>query len=282
MTSVSPIPEEEADQALVARLAEVWASMAEVGSGLSEAQWKMPTEVPGWSVQDNLVHITALEAMILGRPDVDHSVPDGLEHVKNDIGRRNEVFVDSRRSQSGIEALTEFCEVTDARLAELHGYGPDDFGRASWTPTGDGTVRDLLPFRIFDSWVHEQDMRRAVGIPGDLDTPVAAAGLERIVGALPFIVGKRAGTPDGATVVFELDGPLARKIAIGLEGGRAKLLDAEPATDVTTRIATDTETLARLGCGRIDPTAALDDGRVRLAGDEALGRRVVEELNFLF
>jgi hypothetical protein len=40
--------------------------------------------------------------------------------------------------------------------------------------------------------------------------------------------------------------------------------------------------LARLGCGRIDPQATLDDGRVRLEGDAALGRRVVEELNFLF
>lgn len=271
-----------ADQALVARLTEVWGSMGEVSATLSEVQWKTPTEVPGWSVQDNLVHITALEAMLLGRPDVDHKVPEDLEHVKNDIGRRNEIFVDSRRSWSGSEALAEFREVTDARLAVLRDYGPDDFGQASWTPMGDGTVRDLLPFRIFDSWVHEQDMRRAVGIPGDLDTPVAAVGLERIFGALPFIVGKRAGAPNGATVVFELDGPLARTLVIGVEGGRAKVLDAPAPTDATTRIVTDTETLARLGCGRIAPLATLDDERVRLEGDVALGRRVVEELNFLF
>ena len=270
------------DNDLVARLTEVWSSMAALGSKLSEEQWKTPTEVPGWSVQDNLVHITALEAMLIGRPDVDHVVPEGLEHVRNDIGRRNEVFVDSRRSRSGTEALAEFREVTDARLAALRGYGPDDFGQPSWTPMGDGTVRDLLPFRIFDSWVHEQDMRRAVGIPGDLDTPVAEVGFERVVSALPFIIGKRAGAPDGSTIVIELDGPLARTLVIGVEGGRAKLLDADPPADVTTRIATDSETLARLGCGRIDPAAALDDGRVRLEGDVALGRRVVEELNFLF
>ena len=56
-------------------------------------------------------------------------------------------------------------------------------------------TRDLLPFRVFDAWVHEQDMRRAVGRPGDLDTPVAAAALDRIVGTMPFVVGKRAGAP---------------------------------------------------------------------------------------
>ena len=43
---------------------------------------------------------------------------------------------------------------------------------------GPGTVRDLLPFRIFDSWVHEQDMRRAVHRAGNLDSDAArlAAG----------------------------------------------------------------------------------------------------------
>jgi uncharacterized protein (TIGR03083 family) len=275
-------PEGNADHELVARLTEVWASMAELGSSLSEAQWKTATEVPGWSVQDNLVHITGLESMLLGRPDADHVLPGGLEHVKNDIGQRNEVFVDSRRSQSGADALAEFREVTGARLADLRGYGPDDFASESWTPIGDATVRDLLPFRIFDSWVHEQDMRRAVNVPGDLDSPTAALSLERMVSTMPFIVGKRAGAPDGTAVVIDLDGPLARTFAIGVEGGRAKTLSAVPADGVTTRIATDSETFARLACGRVDPAVALTDGRVRLEGDDALGRRVVEEMNFLF
>ncbi len=275
-------PEINEDQELVARLSEVWASMTDLGSSLSEADWKTATEVPGWSVQDNLVHIAGLEAMLLGRPEPKHSVPDGLEHVKNDVGRRNEVFVDSRRGVSGAGVLHEFREIIAARLAQLHDFGPDDFGAESWTPVGPGTVRDLLPFRIFDSWVHEQDMRRAVDMPGDLDSPVAALSLERVVTTMPFIVGKRAGAPDGATVGFDLDGPLARSFAIGVEGGRAKMLGALPKNGATTRIATDTETFARLACGRLDPAATLSDGRVLIEGDEVLGRRVVEEINFLF
>ena len=35
---------------------------------LDETEWKPPTECPGWTVQDNLVHITALERFILGDP----------------------------------------------------------------------------------------------------------------------------------------------------------------------------------------------------------------------
>jgi uncharacterized protein (TIGR03083 family) len=268
------------DEELVSMLDRVWGSLSELGRGLDEAQWKTATDVPGWTVQDNLVHITGLESSLLGRPAPEHAVPDDLPHVKNDIGRGNEVFVDSRRSWSGEQALAEFRDVTAERLAELRRLGPDGFGAESWTPMGPGAVRDLLPFRIFDSWVHEQDMRGGLEVPGHLDGPVAQEALGRVVGAMPFVVGKKAAAPDGATVVFELSAPLAATISIGVDG-RAKLLDAPP-RDPTAVIATDGATFTRLATGRADPAAALAAGSVRLVGDEALGRRVVESLNFLF
>jgi uncharacterized protein (TIGR03083 family) len=270
-----------ADAALVEQLDQVWSSMSELGGWLTEEEWKRPTEVPGWSVQDNLAHIAGIEASLLGRSAPDHVVPDDLPYVKNDMGRRNEVFVDSRRARSGAEVLAEFREVTGQRLEELGTYDEAAFGAESWTPVGPGTVRDLLPFRVFDSWVHEQDMRRAVARPGDLDTAVAAVVLDRIAASMPFVVGKKAAAPEGSTVVFELDGPMPRSIPIGVEGGRARLLD-DPPPSPTTRITTDTETFARLACGRLDPAAELAAERVRVDGDAELGRRVVENVNFLF
>jgi len=268
------------DQELVDQLGLVWGSLADVGGQLTEPEWKTPTEVPGWTVQDNLVHVTALEWRLLGRPEPDHPVPDDLAHVRNEVGRANEVFVDSRRSWSGAEALAEFEAVTGERLGALRRLDADGFGAESWTPVGPGTVRDLLPFRTFDSWVHEQDIRRAVGRPGDLDGPVADAAMERILAALPFVVGKKAAAPEGATVVIDLVAPLARTVAVVVDG-RARRLDPVPDTP-STRVRTDGETFARLACGRLDPGAALAGEQVTLEGDAALGRRVVEELNFLF
>lgn len=268
------------DQELVEQLDHVWGSITDLGATLTEPEWKAPTEVPGWSVQDNLVHIVALEALALGRPAPDHEIPDDLPHVKNDFGRVNEVFVDSRRGRRGEEALAEFRSVTADRLAQLRAFGPDDFGADSFTPVGPGTVRDLLPFRVFDSWVHEQDMRRAVRCPGDLEGPVADAAFGRVVAAMPFVVGKQAQAPQGSTVSFALTAPLAHQFAIRAEG-RAQLLDEVP-PDATVRIATDGETFTRMACGRLDPADVLAGGAVRLDGDEVLGRRVVEALNFLF
>ncbi len=270
------------DTQLVDQLEQVWGSMTELGAQLDEGEWKRATEVPGWSVQDNLTHISSIEARLLGRPEPDHELPDEIPHVKNDFGRSNELYVDSRRTLTGAEAFAEFRrDHRGAHHPAPRAYGADDFDAETWTPVGPGTVRDLLPFRVFDSWVHEQDMRRAVARPGDLDTPVAGVALERIVASMPFVVGKKAGAPEGSTVVFDLGAPLARTVAIGVEGGRAKLLDAAPARPTVT-LSTDTETFARLACGRIDPTAALDAGAVRIEGDADLGRRVIESMNFLF
>src|SRR5262249_5585538 len=260
---------------------EVWRRIAGFGAELREDEWKLPTEVPGWAVQDNLAHLTDIESMLLGRPRPEHVVPDGLAHVKNEPGERHEVFVDARRAWSGADVLAEFRDVTDARLAQLHRFSPDDFGADSWTPMGPGTVHDLLPFRVFDSWVHEQDMRRAVGRPGGLAGLAARLSMDRVVGTAPYVVGKKVAPPDGTVVAFGVAPPLERAFAVGGVGGRARTL-ADVSGAATVRITVDGETYARLACGRVDPETALSADAVRFTGDASLGRRVVEELNFLF
>ena len=272
--------DEQSDQQLVDRLEQVWRSLDTACTGLDEAQWKTPTDLPGWSVQDNLVHISAIESSILGRPAPDHTPPE-YDHVKNEVGQRNEVWVDSRRSWSGADALAEFREVTSARLTQLRGFAKADFDADSWTPAGPGTVRDLLPFRAFDSWAHEQDIRRAVDRPGDLDGPVADFAFRRVADALPFVVGKKVHPPDGTTVVFEVTGSWPTTVAIVMDGGRAKALSAPP-DGPGAMLTMDAETLACLGMGRWEPANAVDGGKVTIAGDDALGRAVVEQMNFMF
>jgi uncharacterized protein (TIGR03083 family) len=268
------------DQDLVDRLEEVWASIDSMCANLTEEQWKTPTDLPGWSVQDNVVHISAIESSILGRPAPEHTPPD-YDHVKNEVGQRNEIWIDSRRSWSGADVLDEFREVTSTRLAQLREFTDTDFDAESWTPAGPGTVRELLPFRIFDSWAHEQDIRRAVDQPCDLESPVADLAFERVLSALPYVVGKKVGPPDGTTVVFAVSGPRAATIAIGVEGGRAKPLSSQPETPTVT-LAMDAQTLACLGLGRWDPSTSLGAGQVTIAGDDELGRAIVGQMNFMF
>ena len=268
------------DQELVDRLEQVWSSIEAACTDLTEEQWKTPTDLPGWSVQDNLVHISAIEASILGRPAPEHTPPD-YDHVKNEFGQRNEVWVDARRSWPGAEAFDEFREVTATRLAQLRGFSEADFDSESWTPAGPGTVRDLLPFRAFDSWAHEQDMRRALDRPGDLAGPVADFAFRRIADALPFVVGKKVHPADGTTVLFVIGDPWPATVAVGVEGGRAKRLDDVP-HEPTATLALGAEALACLGMGRWDRATVEGRGLVTISGDDALGRAVLDQMNFLF
>jgi uncharacterized protein (TIGR03083 family) len=269
------------DHELVDMLDSVWASIADCTAGLTEEQWKTGTECPGWTVQDNVVHVTALEAMSIGKNLPLADIPDDLPHVKNDFGRQNERWIESRRSWTGADVLREFRRVTAERIDGLRALDTDGFDVDSWTPQGPGTVRDLLPFRIFDSWVHEQDVRRALGTPGDLDSAAAAHVLGMMEKPMAFVVGKKVGAPEGSTVVFSLRGPLARELVITVAGGRAAVVEAAPSEPAVV-ITTGTETFERLATGRIDAPDAIAAGDVTFTGDDALGRRVVENMNYMF
>ncbi|HEY3725415.1 MAG TPA: maleylpyruvate isomerase family mycothiol-dependent enzyme [Acidimicrobiia bacterium] len=267
------------DQRHVERLEEVWSSTGRLGDSLTESQWKAPTECPGWDVQDNLAHIVGLESLLLGRPVPDVVAPDHA-HVKNDMGRTNELWVEAFRGRPGAEVLDEFRSVTAERLAALR--APDmDFGADAMTPVGPGAVRDLLGFRVFDSWVHEQDMRRAVGKPGGWDGDAARASVARFAEVMPMVVGRKVKPADGTTVVFEVVGPAARDVALSMDGGRAQVL-GDPPAEPTVRLRLSGETFVRLGAGRGDAEVILGSGAVEVSGDAALGFTIARAMNFMF
>lgn len=268
-----------ADLAVVEQLEAVWSSIGALGDSLTEVDWQQPTECPGWSVQDNLAHVIGIESVILGRPVPDRMPPDG-PHLRNDLARSNEMWVDVYREHTGAAVLAEFRAVTAERLSILR--APEmDFGADAWTPVGPGTVRDLLPFRVFDSWIHEQDMRRAVRRPGGWEGAAAASALDRIAAVMPMVVGKKVAPPEGTTVVFSVTGEVPRGITIAIVDGRARVLDAPPEVP-TVRLELDGETFVRLGAGRGDPEAILATGRVTIVGDAALGASVARAMNFMF
>lgn len=268
------------DQELVDKMERVWRSIDELCSSLDEEDWKRPTDCPAWTVQDHLSHLVGSESQIfLERPAPEHT-PADTSHVQNPIGELNEVQVDYRRSWPPQRVLDEFREVTGERLRQMRSWGDEDFSRESRTPVGPGQVRDFMQIRIFDAWVHEQDIRRAVGVPGHLEGPVAEHAFGRIEQAMPYVVGKKAAAPNGTTVVFEITGPAGGTIPITVEGGRARPLDAVPG-EATVRLTMDLETFNCLGCGRWDAGRAREAERVQITGDEELGRRIIEQMSFM-
>ncbi len=192
--------------------------------------------------------------------------------------RRQRGAVDYRRSWLPEKVLEEFREVSGARIKALRALGPDDLEAESWTPIGQGTVGDLIAIRVMDMWVHEQDIRRAVGKPGSLEGPVAEHAFARHTTALPFVVGKKVGLSEGQTVVFEVTGPAGGTVGVGTDGKRASRLEKVPG-DPTVKLTMDLETFNRLCTGRGDPAELRKE--VAIQGDSDLGDRIVDQMNFM-
>lgn len=254
-----------------------WAALDALCRDLTEDEWDTPSDCPGWTVRDLVSHIIGTEKMLAGDP-----APPALEtpgeHVRNPIGAGNEAWVEERRDRPGAEVLAELREVTARRLEQLRAMAPEDFDRVGFTPEGEGPYRAFMDIRLFDCWVHEQDIRRALGRPGHLDGPIAEASVRKVAAAAGYVVGKKAAAPDGSTVVFDVHGPTEVVVPVVVEG-RARVLAEAPA-DPTVTIRLDTATYVALGCGRWDADRAIAEGDVDVVGDQALGRQVLENMAF--
>jgi uncharacterized protein (TIGR03083 family) len=267
------------DHPVVANLATVWHSIDGLLAGMDEKDWNRPTDCPGWTVKDHVSHVIGTESALLGRP-APPPVGEVPEHVKNPMGELNEAWVEARRVRSPAEVLAEFREVTAARLTSLRSMTDDEMAAITPGPTGQVPYEEFMRIRVMDNWVHEQDIRRAVGQPGDLDGPVAEASLARFTSALPFVISKRAGAPEGATVVLQLAGPGERALAASVASGRGRLVDGR-VDDPTVRLRMTPETYARLSCGRLSPSDALAGGQVSVEGDRTLGERVLAGMSIM-
>ncbi len=260
-------------------LAEVWASMASACTGLTPEEWERPTDCPGWSVRDQLSHIIGFERVLAGE-QAPPAVTERPDHVRNDVGAINEAMVEARRSEPGGDVLAEFVAVTGQRLAGLRALPPDRFDEIGWSPLGEQPFREMLRTRLFDSWIHEQDIRRALGRPGGRGGGGEAETLDRVASTMPFVVGKKVKPPEGSTVDWAVEGPLPRHLRVAVRAGRGRAED--PVGDPTVGFVMPADAFWRLGCGRSTPEDVRREGAVTISGDTELGSRVLDAMNFMF
>jgi len=262
---------------VVPALAAEWASIDELLDSLTPAQWAAPTALPGWSVQDNVAHIIGTECLLAGRtaPPCDADVR-GFAHVHNDIGAANETWVEGMRGESPARVLEKFREITAVRRKTLEDLPQADWDAPSWTPAGQRTYGRFMRIRLFDCWMHEQDIREAVGIPGNESGPAAEGALSEIVDALGFLVGKKAGAPQGTSVTVELTGPVHATWHVAVDG-RAAVVDELPGP-ATATVRLPSNLFGRLVGGRVPVADRL--GELTIEGDADLGRRVAHALPF--
>jgi uncharacterized protein (TIGR03083 family) len=262
-------------------LGETWDSLAEVTHELSASEWALPTGCPGWDVKDQLSHVIGIERSLMGEAAPAWDGPLG-DHVKNDFAAMHEPWIAVRRSRSGPEVRAELVEVSRTRLGQLRARSEEEWARVGFSPVGDVPYAVFMEVRVFDCWVHEQDARRALDRPGGAGNHASAASLERMRGAMPFVVGKKAGCAEGTAVRFDIagEGADARSFTVAVEGGRARPVGDDVAATVT--LAMPVDAFVRLSCGRATAAQAEAAGGVEVTGDAAVARSVLDAMNFMF
>lgn len=253
-----------------------WSSVGDLLALLEELDpddWGRATDLAGWDVKAIASHIAHLESLLAGGPHETADIGE-LPHVTSPMAQFTEIGVVTRRDRDPASIVEEIRTTTARRKAELDADPPEDpdaaapgvFGAIGWN------TRTLLRNRPLDVWMHEQDIRRAVGRPGGLDTPGAQHTADYLSEAFGFIVGKLVAPPAGTTAVLEVAGSPAVAVEVG-EDGRASRLGVVP-DEPTTRLSMDRETFILLAGGR--RTVAPD--AVEIAGDDTLGRQIVGQL----
>lgn len=250
-------------------LEEVWRGVAEVTDGLTEAQWSTPTGCPGWTVKDNVAHIAGLESSLAGRARPDH-VPADAAHVRNDLGRMMEVDVDARRGLPGEAVRAELVEVTSLRLTQLRALDDAGWEAEIEGPFGPTSNARFMGIRVFDCLAHEQDVRRALGRPGNLDGKAGRIVAGRIRRSLPFVLPDAVDEP--VTVAIDVTGPHPSRTVVRVDGEPATVRPDDDEADVELRL--DLATLVALACGRADT----DRLAITVTGDPKVASQVMDGL----
>lgn len=259
------------------RCVEIWWQAVDDLSTLLETlapdDWSAPTDLAGWDVHAVAAHSAHLEALLAGaaHDEVEIGQP---AHVTGLLGQFTEQGVVARRDRSPDELITELRSSATTRHTALLANPPTDpdapapgvFGLIGWS------TRTLLRNRPLDLWMHEQDVRRAVGRPGNLDGPAAIHTADYLAESLGFVLAKRAGAAPGSTAVLSITGHAPYSFTVN-DRGRGQRLDVPP-SDPTVRLAMDRDTFVRLAGGR----RPAEPGTVELAGDPELGQRVIAGL----
>jgi uncharacterized protein (TIGR03083 family) len=147
---------------------------AELVAGLDDAQWSTGSRCAGWEVRDVAAHVYGTA----------HDVLAGT------VGRRTPEEEAAAHRHLSPRALAAELRRAVAGLAPLAEALDDDAAWASPSPAPDLTIGEGMLALWYDTWIHGDDIRAAVGLPS-----VRGGGLVAAVAHVAEQLGKRQYGP---------------------------------------------------------------------------------------
>jgi uncharacterized protein (TIGR03083 family) len=188
----------------------VWRRWAEVGAGLTDAEWSRPSRCAGWDVAALFAHVGVFPQAVQDPPPADagepltavdilrgFNRPSGVAHTMAGQVADHAVALAAQVGPSGLVAF--FAEAGPRGIAALRDRPAD--GRLLWPAAGVTTWGEAVRIVLLESTVHLLDVLDALGrapdVPGAALREVAhlLAELADPVAFVEAATGRSATSP---------------------------------------------------------------------------------------
>jgi uncharacterized protein (TIGR03083 family) len=251
-------------------------------ANLSSEDWEGPTACARWSVKDVALHLLGDEVSVLSRKR-DAFAPsagsvrnwDELVALINEL---NERWVIAARRISPRLLCDLLGYVGAQSCAYFKSLDPHATGNpVSWAGPDPAPVWLDLAREYTERWLHQQHIRDAVGKPGFKEPRFFAPVIDAFVRALPYTF-RTLESAEGTAVTLAIRGDAGGTWTLLRKRDRW-VLYAGGLAAADARVTIDQETAWRLFTRGIGLPEAL--ARVILAGNEALGRKVLDTVSVI-
>ncbi|MGH3771365.1 MAG: maleylpyruvate isomerase family mycothiol-dependent enzyme [Pseudonocardiaceae bacterium] len=243
------------------------AALLELLRSLCTPDWLTATVCPGWDVHDVVGHLLNdyLRRLSGSRDGFAGAVSANDETLPSYLARNNNEFVRATR-QCSPEVMVELLAHLGPQLDQLWGAAdlsaPADLD-VSWaaldipSPTWLDIARDFT-----ELWVHQQQIRDAVGRPGAHQPELLHPVLDTFLRALPHTLRDQA-RPDGTVVRFTVSGTAGGEWYAVRDSGRWRMASADAVTKAAAWVTMGQDDLWRLATRGITPA----EGRRRAVAE---------------
>jgi uncharacterized protein (TIGR03083 family) len=244
--------------------------------GLAPGDWARPTACAVWSVKDIVAHLldTGLRRLSLDRDRFTLAAADtgSYADLVALLNRLNAEWVTAARRLSPQVLI----DLMDRMSGELHQYfaaldphADAHFGVA-WAGEEPSPVWLDIGREYTERWLHQQQIREAVGAPGLVARQWLHPTLDIFMRALPHTYRAVKAEP-GQSVLFAIEGEAGDDWTLRREAQGWRLFTGREDAS-TTRVRLDQETAWKLLSKGLTPDAARQ--RVRIEGDRKLGEPI--------
>jgi uncharacterized protein (TIGR03083 family) len=249
--------------------------------GLAPEDWSRPTACPLWSVKDIVAHLldTCLRRLSFGRDRLDPTPDRPITSYGDLVAYLNELnarwVAATRRLSPGV-----LMDLMDLAEPQLHRYfsslDPEDtatFGVA-WAGEEESPVWFDIGREYTERWLHQQQIREAVGADGLVGREWLHPALDIFVRALPHAYRQVTAEP-GASIEVDIRGEAGGVWTLARADSAWTLLtgrDGQPRA----RVTLDQDAAWKLFSKGLSPEEA--SRRIAIEGDPTLGRPVLSTL----